>query len=120
MVLAFSFLLRFPDGTSHNVPFAFEVEDATLILNGLCGRNYAQRVLPHIHMVERGEFSSVSIQFDQQRLVEAVICRTTNRATVVVKDILAPGAKIEITATAYIELSGTAETSPEPRLRQTV
>jgi hypothetical protein len=28
-------------------------------------------------MVERSEFSSVSIQFDQQRLVEAVICRAT-------------------------------------------
>jgi hypothetical protein len=77
MVLAFSFLLRFPDGTSQNVPFAFEVEDATLMLNGLCGGDYVQRVRPHIQMVERGEFSSVSIQFDQQRLVEAVICRAT-------------------------------------------
>jgi len=72
MVLAFSFLPRFPDGTFQDVPFAFETEDATLILDGLCGGDYAQRILPHIHMVERGEFSSVSIQFDQQRLIEAL------------------------------------------------
>jgi hypothetical protein len=77
MVLAFSFLLRFPDGTSQNVPFAFEVGDAMLILAGLCGGDYVLRVLPHIQMVERGKFFSVSIQFDQQRLVEAVICRAT-------------------------------------------
>jgi hypothetical protein len=77
MVLAFSVFLRFSNRTFQNVPFAFESEDSMLILNGLCGGDYAQKVLPHIHMVERSEFSSVSIQFDQQRLVEAVVCRAT-------------------------------------------
>jgi hypothetical protein len=77
MVLAFSFLLSFSDGPFQDVPFAFEIEDAMLIFAGLCGGDYAQRVLPHIHIVEWGEFSSVSIPFDQQRLVEVVICRAT-------------------------------------------
>jgi hypothetical protein len=40
MVLAFSFLLRFPDEPSQIVPFAFEVEDAMLILDGVIGLSF--------------------------------------------------------------------------------
>ncbi|MBL0404448.1 hypothetical protein JKG68_10755 [Microvirga aerilata] len=76
-MMAFGFFVQGKDGTAQSIPFAFELEDAILILKGICGKDYIPRILPEVKMVESGEFSSVSIQFDREKLLAAAISRAT-------------------------------------------
>lgn len=76
-MMAFGFVVQGRDGTAQSIPFAFELEDAILILKGICGEDYIPKILPEVKMVESGQFSSVSLQFDQEKLLAAAISRAT-------------------------------------------